>query len=270
MQPETYQNLLTHGAAVNLSTRSKWKLSGEDRVRYLNGQVTHDVRRADECHAIYACVTNVKGRIMGDVMIHARQEALWLDAEPDLRDALGMRLEKYIVADDVELTDVTDEWQLWHIMGPKAGEGLQSLRFGIPGVDVWLPAGEGFGPTLPILSLEEVERLRIIHQVPRWPNELGGETFPPEAGLEERAMDFSKGCYIGQEILSRIKTTGKMPRKLQSWQTEREICVGTSLHDAHGNEIGVVTSAARHPLSGKLIVLGFIKCGCGPAMEFAS
>jgi folate-binding protein YgfZ len=267
MQAETYQNLLENGAAVNLSNRSKWKLSGSDRVRYLNGQVTNDVRRADDRHAIYACVTDVKGRIAGDAMVHAREGALWLDAEPDLREPLGMRLERYIVADDAELTDVTDEWQIWHVVGPKAGEGLQSLRFGLPGIDVWLPSGQSFQPSLPILSLEEVETLRIIQKVPRWPNELGADTFPPEAGLEERAMDFAKGCYIGQEILSRIKTTGKMPRHLHSWETDREIAVGIPLHDAGGREIGVVTSTARHPLTGKLVVLGFVKSGAGPVVE---
>ncbi|MFN7563023.1 MAG: YgfZ/GcvT domain-containing protein [Prosthecobacter sp.] len=268
MQAETYQNLLAHGAAVNLSTRSKWKLSGADRVRYLNGQVTNDVRRADERHTIYACVTDVKGRIAGDVMIHSRDGSLWLDAEPDLRETLGMRLEKYIVADDAELTDVTDDWQLWHVFGPRAGEGLQSTRFGLPGIDVWIPAGGSFQPAEPSLSLEDAETLRVLQKVPRWPNELGGDTFPPEAGLEERAMDFAKGCYIGQEILSRIKTTGKMPRQLQSWETDREIAVGTPLHDFAGREIGAVTSTARHPQTEKLVVLGFVKSGAGPVIEF--
>ncbi|MBK8039892.1 MAG: hypothetical protein IPK22_22575 [Verrucomicrobiaceae bacterium] len=261
MHADTFHNLLTHGAAVNLSNHSKWKLTGGDRVRYLNGQVTNDVRRADENHTVYACVTDVKGRISGDVMIHARDGALWLDAEADLRETLGMRLEKYIVADDVELTDVTDDWQLWHVMGPKAGKGLQCMRFGLPGVDLWLPADEAYQPSVPVLTHDEVETLRVVQQVPRWPNELGGGTFPAEAGLESRAMDFAKGCYIGQEVLSRIKTTGKMPRQLQSWETDREITVGSALLDAEGREIGMVTSTARHPVSGGLVVLGYVKSG---------
>jgi folate-binding protein YgfZ len=259
MQTETFQNLVTHGAAVNLSNRSKWKLIGVDRVRYLNGQVTNDVRRADDRHTIYACVTDAKGRIAGDVMIHSRDESLWLDAEEGLRETLGMRLEKYIVADDVELTDVTDDWQLWHVFGSHASEGLQSMRFGLPGMDVWLPAGESFEPAVPVLSLDEVETFRVIQKVPRWPHELNSDTFPPEAGLEARAMDFAKGCYIGQEILSRIKTTGKMPKQLQSWEMDREMAPGDALHDAEGCEIGIVTSTARHPLTGSLAVLGYVK-----------
>ena len=85
MQSETFQNLFTRGAAVNLSNRSKWKLTGGDRVRYLNGQVTNDVRRADGCHTIYACVTDAKGRIAGDAMIHSRDEALWLEQAVESR-----------------------------------------------------------------------------------------------------------------------------------------------------------------------------------------
>ena len=152
------------------------------------------------------------------------------------------------------------------MLGAKAGEVIQSRGLGLPGNDVWIPAGESFQPSLPVLSLEEVETLRILQKVPRWPNELGGDTFPPEAGLEERAMDFAKGCYIGQEILSRIKTTGKMPRQLHSWETDREIAAGAPLHDAGGREIGLVTSTARHPLTGKLVVLGYIKSGAGPVV----
>ena len=270
MQSEIFQNLLTHGAAVNLSNRSKWKLTGGDRVRYLNGQVTNDVRRADGCHTIYACVTDAKGRIAGDVLIHSRDEALWLDAEEGLRETLGMRLEKYIVADDVELTDVTEDWQLWHVFGPQACEGLQSMRFGLPGMDVWLPAGESFEPCVPVLSLEEVETFRVIQKVPRWPNELNSDTFPPEAGLEARAMDFAKGCYIGQEILSRIKTTGKMPRQLVAGETELELTRGSALHDASGREIGLVTSTARHPMNGRFVVVGMVKSGSGDVAEFTS
>lgn len=267
MQAETYHHLLIQGAVANLSNRAKWKLTGGDRVRYLNGQVTNDVRRADDRHALYACVTDMKGRIAGDLMIHARGDALWLDAEAGLRQPLGMRLEKYIVSDDVELTDVSDDWQLWHVIGPERVEGLHSCRFGLPGSDVWLPAGLNFERTLPVLSDEDIETLRVIQKVPRWPNELDQETFPPEAGLEERAMDFAKGCYIGQEVLSRIKTTGKMPRRLQSWETDAAITAGEALHDAAGREIGRVTSVAANPLSGKKMVMGLVRSGAGPACE---
>lgn len=270
MQPETYQHLLSHGATVNLSLRAKWQLTGSDRVRYLNGQVTNDMRRVDERSTRYACVTDARGRIAGDVMIRSAGDCLWLDAESDLQETLTTRLERYIVADDVELTDVTGAWQLWHIFGPETPAGLQSTRFAVPGTDAWLPVGETFHPPGLVLSPEDAETFRILQKVPRWPHELHSEIFPPEAGLEERAMDFAKGCYIGQEILSRIKTTGKMPRHLRSWDSAHEIPVGSPLHDAEGREVGCVTSTARHPLTGRFVVLGYVKSGVASVIEFSS
>jgi len=258
MTADTFHDLLTNGAAVNLSSRAKFRLTGADRVRYLNGQVTNDVRRADDHNTLYACVTDVKGRIAADVFIHAK-DALFLDAEPGLREALGMRLERYIVADDVELTDVTEEWQLWHVFGPAAAGGLKSSRFGMDGVDLWLPAGEPFAPACLVLTDDEAETLRIVQKVPRWPHEFNAETFPPEAGIQERAMDFAKGCYIGQEVLSRIKTTGKMPRELISFETEAAVNAGDELW--HEKAVGKVTSITKHPVSGLNAGLAMVRQG---------
>lgn len=253
MTRELYEQIMAQGAAVNLSTRAKWRLTGADRVRYLNGQVTQDVRRASTTSTLYACVTDVKGRMCGDVFIHAGEEALLIDAEATLRESLGMRLERYIVADDAELTDVTDQWQLWHVFGPDLPPGIRSMRFGITGVDLWLPADAAYVPRHIELSDEDAESLRILQKVPRWGHELTNETFPPEAGLESRAMDFAKGCYIGQEVLSRIKTTGKMPRRMVSFESEAALLVG----DAY--ETGKVTSVTIHPLSGKSVGLAMVR-----------
>ncbi len=275
MDAELYQSLLAKGGCVDLSARAKWRLSGADRVRYLNGQVTNDVRTARADEALYACVTNVKGRIEGDVFIHAEGDSLILDAPEALRESLGMRLEKYIIADDAVLEDITDEWRLWHVIGEMRNEklemgnaegeeknGVRSERFGIPGFDVWLPASEpsALGP---LLSAEDAEAFRILQRIPAYPSELNADTFPQEAGLEKTAMSYTKGCYIGQEILSRIKTTGKMPRELIAWEAaggEGGIMVGAALF-LGDKSVGTITSLTRHPLSGVLMGLGFIRQG---------
>lgn len=266
------------GGWVDLSGRAKFRLSGADRVRYLNGQVTNDVRKAGPGEALYACVTNLKGRIEGDVFIHAVSsgEALMLDAEPGLRERLAARLERYIVADEVELKDETEEWRLWHAFGPVAAvqsssgdsaQAVRSTRFGMAGIDIWQRAAEA-----PVqqperwLSADEAETFRILQGVPRWPAELDADCFPPEAGLEGRAMDFAKGCYIGQEVLSRIRTTGKMPRHLARWEAasgEVEVAAGDSLFiTAEGGQaqrVGTVTSATRHPGFERSVGLAYLK-----------
>jgi folate-binding protein YgfZ len=268
MTAETFQDIAQNGAAVNLSARAKFRLTGNDRIRYLNGQVTNDVRRASAQSTLYACVTDAKGRIAGDVFIHATEDALLLDAEPGLRESLGLRLERYIVADDAELTDVSDEWQLWHVWGANIPQGIPSTRFGREGVDVWQPVGTTFEPGCQILTDEDLETWRILQKVPRWPHELNAETFPPEAGLEARAMDFFKGCYIGQEVLSRIKTTGKMPREMIAWEMQKEgfsAQIGDEIRGVppSGNvvTIGVVTSVSVGPQHNKTCGLGYVKQG---------
>lgn len=248
---------------MNLSSRAKFRLTGGDRMRYLNGQVTNDVRRASADQTLYACVTDAKGRIAADVFVHAHEDTLLLDAEGEVRDTLGMRLERYIVADDVELTDVTEEWQLWHVFGQAEPltHGLRSDRFGAPGFDLWLPVAAA-PPTfdrLDVLTDAELETWRIVQKVPRWPNELNAETFPPEAGLESRAMDFTKGCYIGQEVLSRIKTTGKMPRELFAFESDGRLTAGDDILTT--KPVGTVTSIAIHPETGGTVGLGMVRQG---------
>lgn len=280
MTAEQFQEIESKGGSVDLSDRAKFRLTGVDRVRYLNGQVTNDVRVANGREALYACVTDIKGRIVGDVMVHAAQQgdALFFDAEPALREILGPRLERYIIADDVELSDVSEGWQLWHVFGPAArtflagaGEAgvLKSNRLGLEGADIWLPASAP-RPTFqcPLLGAEDFETYRIVRGIPRFPNELNADAFPPEAGLDDRAMSYTKGCYIGQEILSRIRTTGKMPRELVRWEMTESggvVSVGDSLFsadDADANRVvGKVTSVTKHPLLERFVGLAYLKQG---------
>jgi folate-binding protein YgfZ len=284
MTPEQYQRLESQGGVADLSSRAKFALSGVDRVRYLNGQVTNEVRNASAQAAIYACVTNAKGRIEGDVFIHSAGDHLVLDAEEGLREHLGARLERYIVADDVELRDVSEDWCLWHFFGaaveaanklqlPEGSVRLDATRLGVPGVDVWLPSTSGAASNIPTdvpsVTAEDWETLRILKTVPRWPNEISNEAFPQEAGLEGRAMSFTKGCYIGQEILSRIKLTGKMPRRLVTFQ------LGDVPVDAPAPElwtlfdgtqeppkaVGNVTSITRHPVLDRPVGLAYVRAG---------
>jgi len=282
MSPDVFQKVTAGGAAVNLTDRAKFLLTGDDRIRYLNGQVTNDVRKASSKETLYACVTNVKGKVEADVYIHISGEdgGLYLDAEPDQRDPLALRLEKYIIADDVELQDITEAWQIFHLFGKaaepwieKAGtEGvILATRFGSRGVDIWLPAGTdpAWHDNVQQISPAEANVWRVIHGVPRWPEELGADVFPQEAGLESQAMDFYKGCYIGQEILSRIKMSGKMPRELVRYSVPVEgvsppvaasdwkLCITHT--DGSLKEVGQTTSIVRHPVLDQFACLAYVR-----------
>lgn len=275
MNSELWQRIEHEGGVIDLSTRTKLCLTGADRVRYLNGQVTNDVRTANASTSLYACVTDAKGRIAGDVCIRSAGDALWIDAEPPLRETLAARLERYIVADDVVLTDVTDNWRLWHVFGAAVpsvaglSQAIVSNRLGLPGIDVWQQVGD-LPPALdcPLVDERDFETLRVLRGIPRWPNELNADTFPQEAGIEGRAMSYAKGCYIGQEILSRIRSTGRMPRDLAMWRATEaapaEITVDAELF-LGDKVVGRVTSVARHPVTGLTQGLAFVKQGSAPA-----
>ena len=287
MTPDLLQQIERDGAAVDLSTRAKWLVTGSDRVRYLNGQVTNDVRKAVANEALYACVTSAKGRIDGDLFIHAAPgDALSLDAEPGLRETLSARLEKYVVADDVNFEDVTGDWRLLHVCGSAAEHGAWSAgldakirmvkanRLGEEGYDLWIPISCALPPApCPLLPADEAETLRICRGVPRWPHELNAAAFPQEAGLESRAMDFSKGCYVGQEVLSRIKTTGRMPRRLVRFQVQDSAFRTRASGDPEPSwrlwarsadglkEAGAVTSACLHPVLDRVMGLAYVRQG---------
>ena len=100
----------------DLSDRAKFRVRGSDRLRFLNGQITNDLRKATETEAIEACILNAKGKIDAHVFICAAQDAYLLDTDADLRETIPARLDRYIIADDVQVEDVSDEFDLFHFL----------------------------------------------------------------------------------------------------------------------------------------------------------
>lgn len=282
---------LLEGGWADLSGRLQLKLTGADRVRYLNGQVTANVQRLEPGNALAACVTTAKGRLCGDVFIHATADALWIDAEASLRETLPARLERYIIADDAVLSDVCGEVGLLHLMGPAAARSIapgaalavaRANRFGEPGLDVLLAAGAlaafraELAAELPGLDAAFLEGLRVAAGIPRWGFELDEHTLPPEAGLERTHIDYHKGCYIGQEVISRLKSIGHVNRRLVLLTAEGRAPLepGLALHPAEPGAAaaGAVTSAAWSFALDRPIGLGYLKRAvpCGPLLARAA
>ena len=270
MNPDTFKQAANGKLAANMSSYAKWKFTGGDRVRYLNGQVTNDVRLLEPGHSLRAAVCNAKGRMEGIVHIQNANDELLVTAPPELRETLTARLGKFIIADDVEMTDITDDWQLFFIPnGPVAKEHNSSLapggrsfqinRFGIAGTDLWLPANSDATP--PPLAPEEVwDTLRIIHGIPRWGHEMDCNTLPPEVNLDLTAISYSKGCYIGQEIISRLKSIGHVNKQLcQLKAANGELPQLPANCESDGKLTGLATSAAIHPETGELLLLAVLQ-----------
>ena len=246
--------------SIDLSKRAKFRVSGKDRVRYLNGQVSNDVQKASEIEAISACVTTSKGRLEGLIWISVdeKNQSFLIDSDPELRTTLFQRLSKYIIADDVEIVDITEDYLLIHDLGQTQSNGIKSNRYSIAGMDQWIRPGE-LDAGSDWISENALESFRISQGVPKWGNELDNKTFPQEALLDRTSIDFHKGCYVGQEIISRLESVGQVNRILVGLSFDPETVPepGWSLSDEENNEVGTVTSVSCD--QGSVLGLGYLK-----------
>lgn len=263
------------GAFFDLSRRTKVRVTGEDRHRYLNGQITNDLDHATESNAIAACILSAKGRMDAHVFVSREADAFVLDAEIELRDTLLPRLERYVIADDVQIEDMTERLSILHVTGaplvdlPASCHIISANRFGVDGKDVWMEAAqhdevfETLQAIVPFFDQDRAEVFRIEQGIPRWGRELTGDIIPPEADLETSTIDYGKGCYIGQEVISRMKMSGQRNKKLSGFVSldDSPLETGMKLFSIGGDakEIGWITSVGRSKRFHKEIGLGFMK-----------
>jgi folate-binding protein YgfZ len=258
------------------SRRVKLRITGADASRFLNGQITNDLRKATATSAIQASVLNAKGKLSAHVFVSMDNDgAFLLDADRELREELPARLERYIIADDVQVEDVTDQFSILHFLGEMPAVAtlsrtVASERFGSGGWDFWrvcMPESELREPFAErFVFCDDVcaETFRIERGIPRWGRELTNEIIPVEANLEAISIDYEKGCYIGQEVISRMKMSG---------QTNKRLCGLVSIPGAPlaadmrltseteaGKDVGWITSATNSDRFGE-IALGFVKRG---------
>ena len=269
---EEYRAFRERGGIANLAGRVKLLFQGADRVRYLNGQVTANVAKARVPSVLPACVATAKGKLCADVFLSLSASAILVDADAALADTLPARMERYIIADDVTMEDATQSVALVHLLGiapeklPAALRDalLPSNRYGIPGFDLQ-DGGALVLAELPVLSDALLELIRIEQGVPRWGFELGENTLPAEAGLDRTHVDFHKGCYIGQEVISRIKSVGHVNRELRGFvsQDGTPLAPGARLFTAAEPEKthGALTSAAFSFTLDRPIALGYLRRG---------
>ena len=219
--------------------RTLLRLTGADRLRFLNGQVTQDIKKLPPGHAVRSAITSSKGRLEADLHIAATPDSLLLETDFSLRESIRSRIEKFIVADDVTIEDISSSYTLAHytaLSAPPADAPKDALSFLCPrfresGLDLWIPTTSPWRPKSTPLS--DWEPLRIARGLPLWGVDVGPDTLPPEAGFESDAISSTKGCYIGQEVISRLRSVGHV---------NRHLCVlGTS--DTAPKQMGVCTNS---------------------------
>ena len=263
------------GAFFDLSARTKLRVTGSDRLRFLNGQVTNDVGKATPSSAIAACVLSAKGRMNAHVFVSAEPDGFLLDADPELRETLQPRLERYVIADDVQIEDLSDRLSIFHLLRPTASglrQGhriISANRFREAGWDLWIESSQRdkvfqqLSAALPFCDGACAELFRIEQGIPRCDRELTEEIIPIEAGLEESCVAYEKGCYIGQEVISRMKMSGQRNKKLCGFVSLHNSPLGAGmklfLMGEEKKEVGWITSATHSERLGKEIALGYLK-----------
>jgi folate-binding protein YgfZ len=279
MIPEGYEALTTGAAWIDFSARGRLCLVGADRKTFLHGQVTNNVKDLHVGQGCYAALANAKGKMTCDLYIFILQDEILLDFEPGLKEKVIERLEKYIIADDVQIVDASEGFKMISVLGPKSEIDSQSpkpfeikedngtyiantLRLGLPDLDFFVPKDKALDLQFPKASMEAFETVRIERGIPRFGVDMDENTLVPEAIPE--AISYTKGCYIGQEVIARIRTYGQVAKALRSLRFEAGAAIPKAgdkiLHD--GKEVGWITSAVFSPKYQQPVALGYVRKEC--------
>jgi folate-binding protein YgfZ len=247
---EGYQAVHANGGVVRRTDRRVLAVSGADRASWLQGLLTNDVASLAEGESRYAAYLTPQGRMIADMNVVSREGRLLLDVPANLAAGLRDRLDGLIFAEDVQVTDESGRLLVWTVIADQLtdliGESLPAEFKSLPEVD-----------------LDTFEVIRIERGVPRFLADMDEDTLPLEAGIEDRAISFTKGCYVGQEIIVRVTTRGggRVAKRLVRWHADDSASI-VPLHDARifvaDKDIGRVTSAAFSPSLARVVGLGYV------------
>jgi folate-binding protein YgfZ len=278
---------LLHRAGIARLDKTGWiRVTGSDRARWLNGMASNTVQALADAGA-YNFFLNAQGRIQGDGYIFTQPDALLLETQASQIATLIPWLDHYIIMDDVELTDISADWSGLTIIGPDAASLLAQIGIAVPEINPlelrevpWnntkltmihahsplVPRYEFWTGNIDILvqslqdagavpvTAESLEHLRILEGTPRYSVDIRDRDLPQETA-QTRALHFSKGCYLGQEIVERIRSRGNVHRTFSAFRLEGDLpSTGTPL-EAAGKQVGEITSVAMISLESAQIQL---------------
>ncbi|MBX3268885.1 MAG: folate-binding protein YgfZ [Sandaracinaceae bacterium] len=268
---------LAESVGVRALSTGVLRVRGEDARSWLNGQITNDVSRTRAGDAVYALLVDVRGKILSDLFALDRGDGLDLLVPPSRLAPLLAHLERYVVMEDVELTG--EETVVVSAQGPAAGSlglaGFACDRLGHGGLDLLetplaraIEAARALGGGLVDEEAWTLARLRAAR--PAYGLDFDETNYPQEAALGPRAVSFTKGCYVGQEVVCTLESRGQLRRRLVVIAGAALPASGTSL-TRDGVEVGVVRSGVVDPADGTAIALAYVKrASAEPGVELAS
>jgi folate-binding protein YgfZ len=288
-----YRALREGAGVVDRSERGKLLVRGPEAAEYLQGQLTNDIEALETGEGCYAALLDRKGHMQADArVLRLGPDELWLDTENIATERLLRHLGTYKVGRDVELADVSAEHGILSVIGPGAAEAVAAERLqeyahrevelgagcravGTDlGIDLIVPASSA-GAVREALSERgavevseaAAEVLRVESGRPRYGAEMSEATIPAEAGINERAVSFTKGCYIGQETVSRLHYKGRPNRHLRGLRLSAPARAGDVIW-FEDREVGRIGTACISPALGP-IALAIVRREAGPGDRVA-
>jgi folate-binding protein YgfZ len=270
-----YEALRSGAAWLDLSARGRFLVRGRDRARYLHNVTSNDVKKMTPGAGCYAFILAPQGRIQADLHLFCFPDYFLIDTEPELREKIPALILKFKVADQVELEDITEKTRAIGIEGPNAPPLREAFanKPGVTVVDATVTGQPGFrvigdAENFPELarnagaiaaSAEDARAVRIENGKPRFGEDIR-ETSLPQETQQMDAVSFTKGCYVGQEIVERIRAQGHVNKLLVRLEVEspEPLSAGAKLL-ADGNEAGEITSSIRSPQSGCVAALAIVR-----------
>lgn len=296
----TQYRIVTTGAGwIDKTPRGRLRFDGRDGASFLHALLTNDVQGLRPGQGAYALYLTPQGRVIADLRVHQRADHLLVDVPPGLAAPLVARFDQLIFAEDVRLADASTELGQLAVMGPAAAGALASA-FGVEALtlgalpiwshidisggfiartdDVTLPSFDAFFPSAQaadvigrlgaggVVMMPDAlrESLRIEAGRPVFGADVTEETIPLEAGLVDRAISLTKGCYVGQEVIVRVlhRGGGRVARLLVKLEFDPSVTepprVGTPL-SVDGRDVGRVTSSAWSPVRDRGMALGYVR-----------
>ncbi|MFZ1129593.1 MAG: folate-binding protein [Terriglobales bacterium] len=295
-----FMALISGCGVYDLSARAKLAVTGADRVRWLNGMVSNNVRDLAAGHGVYAFVLNAQGRIQADLYVFQRGDSLLVDTEGGQGEKVLQLFDRYIIADEVEIAEISNKVVALGLTGPESRKVIERAGIVVPELghlqfaevtwqhvaqrpvtalrsgeeareswQIWTApdvAGElkdaliqaGARPT----GTKALNLFRISRGIPQFGVDIRERDLPQETG-QTRALNFTKGCYLGQEIVERIRSRGAVHRQFTAFAVEgalpesgAQILVGEA-----EKEVGEITSSALLPLPGgdRAVALGYLR-----------
>ncbi len=299
--PQLEFSALLNGCGLyDLGYRARLLLTGGDRVRWMNGIVTNNIRDLAVSHGVYAFLLNPQGRILGDMFVYNQGEALTVETDRSQVEKIIATFDHYIIMDDVEVADIGDKQTALGLTGPKSRAILNRAGIEVPNLqplqtitakcncdcgclqctvvrredapqesyEIWLAPKDVFATWRALLAAgatpagsEALEMQRIVAGVPLYGVDIHERDLPQETE-QMRALNFNKGCYVGQEIVERIRSRGNVHRKLTAFQAEGAAAFAVRGKIVSGEkEVGEITSVAtlRTPSGEQTVAVGYIR-----------